>query len=425
MADFSRLLAPVPLARFVREHWQRRPLYVEGGADKLAWLDFGPKAFTRALRAAAKVDREFSAPPSLKAQFLDPIRGNRELRIAPSQVRRMFDAGMTIGFHGIERFHEPLRRVVSSTKLALGEPGHVGINCYYSPHEKGFGLHFDHQSVFILQIEGQKKWSYSRRPFVESPPNGMLLSERSLREWRAMHPHLRLRAPRKAELVDVVLRPGDVLYLPPGCWHTARARDSSLALTLTVQPIRFMDLVLDVIAQRVAKERVLAHPPPGVPPALITGAPRGVNRYLQAALERLQREIGTLTIEDLGDAWCNRIVSGARAPGPKRAAPLGDSKRLRVRNPIYVRADADGALLDLEDRRLRVNRVALDLLKRLAKQPAFVLPDAEDALGPLGKKAIALLLENGLLEAAPIVGKADGPKRRRKRRSPKIPRQPR
>jgi len=295
-------------------------MYVEGGADKLSSLEFDQRAFRGALRAASKIEREFNAPPSVKAQFLDPILGNRELRIAPSQVRRMFEAGKTTCFAGIERFHEPLQRVVRATKLALGEPGRVGINCYYSPHDKGFGLHFDHQSVFILQIEGAKNWSYTRRPFVKSPPNGMLLSERALRQWRATYPHLPLRAPRKAELVDVVLRPGDVLYLPPGCWHTARAEHHSLALTLTVQPIRFMDLVLDAIAERVATEPVFFHPPPGVPSAgsSVTRAPREIHRYLKDALERLQREIETLTIQELGDAWYERIVSQPRAPRLRR-----------------------------------------------------------------------------------------------------------
>jgi hypothetical protein len=149
---------------------------------------------------------------------------------------------------------------------------------------------------------------------------------------------------------------------------------------------------------------------------LITGAPNGVNRYLERMLEHLQREVAALTIEGLGDAWYRRIVREPRAKRrPDETPASAGADRLRVRGPIYVRHEAGGAVLDLEDRRLRVGGVALELLVQLAGRRAFTIAEVERSLDAEGRRVIRLLLENGLFEPVRAVHETKRPKVRRRR----------
>jgi len=103
----------------------------------------------------------------------------------------------------------------------------VGANAYLTAGgaAQGFAAHWDDVDVFILQVEGSKKWT------VRAPPTEALALPRAsspdfdAADLKAMYPG----AP-----AEVVLRPGDVLYLPRGFVHSAvSGEDASLHVTLS------------------------------------------------------------------------------------------------------------------------------------------------------------------------------------------------
>src|SRR5207244_11533076 len=81
------------------------------------------------------------------------------------------------------------------------------INMYLTPAgAQGFGPHFDDHDVFIVQIEGYKRWR-----LYESARKLPLKFE------DLIVPRERLVGP----VEEVRLEPGDLLYLPPGFVHEA------------------------------------------------------------------------------------------------------------------------------------------------------------------------------------------------------------
>ena len=85
----SRLVAPLTPAEFVREYWGKRPLFLEGPADKFAGL-FDRAAFDRALRRFGE-QRERD-PLALRACVPD----GRCFSISPEQVQPLYGLGATI-----------------------------------------------------------------------------------------------------------------------------------------------------------------------------------------------------------------------------------------------------------------------------------------------------------------------------------------
>jgi len=89
----------------------------------------------------------------------------------------------------------------------------VGSNAYFTPkNSQGFAPHYDDVDVFILQLEGYKRWRvYAPFNKRETLPRASSrdYSEREVEEIG------------EGPLMDVALGPGDVLYLPRGWIHQA------------------------------------------------------------------------------------------------------------------------------------------------------------------------------------------------------------
>ena len=70
---------------------------------------------------------------------------------------------------------------------------------------QGFDVHWDDHDVFVLQVEGRKRWRLY----------GSTREAPTRRDLHADHPK------PDEPLYETVLEPGDVLYMPRGYWHAA------------------------------------------------------------------------------------------------------------------------------------------------------------------------------------------------------------
>ena len=116
----------------------------------------------------------------------------------------------------------------------------VGVNAYLSPPgARGFAPHWDTHDVLVVQIEGSKVWE------LYATPEPMPLT----RFRDAGRP--------AGEVVDrFTLHAGEVLYVPSGHIHAARATDDpSLHLTLGLHPLRVLDAAVEAVAAH-----ALGHP---------------------------------------------------------------------------------------------------------------------------------------------------------------------
>ncbi|MFD6295829.1 cupin domain-containing protein [Streptomyces sp. NPDC060235] len=137
---------------------------------------------------------------------------------------RAFAGGATLVLQALHRTWEPMADLVSALSEELGHP--VQANAYVTPPQnRGFDAHYDVHDVFILQVEGSKRWVI-HEPVLSDP----------LRDqpWTDHRTAVADAAADEAHL-DAVLNPGDVLYLPRGWLHSAQARgDVSIHVTLGI-----------------------------------------------------------------------------------------------------------------------------------------------------------------------------------------------
>ena len=77
--------------------------------------------------------------------------------IQPNRVLELYADGATMVLQGLQLTDPVLARVANNLALALDHP--VQINAYLSPSAaRGLDVHFDFHDVFVLQLEGRKRW---------------------------------------------------------------------------------------------------------------------------------------------------------------------------------------------------------------------------------------------------------------------------
>lgn len=257
-AALDRCTEPIGSDEFLAEYWERRPLLVQ--RDE-------PERF-RDLFSTADVERlicetgvRHPAFRLVKAgEQLRPADYTKDIAWRPSAftgaadvhaVLAEFERGATIVVQALH-LHWPLL-----ARFCRELEGHLGhgtqANAYHTPRgSQGLPVHHDTHDVFVLQVEGAKRWLVYE-PALELP----------LKDQRY---DASLGEPGEPVL-DTTLTAGDTLYLPRGWLHQAVTSDTdSLHLTIGVNVHTWLDALraaLDACRDDVEFRRSV--PPDGEP----------------------------------------------------------------------------------------------------------------------------------------------------------------
>ena len=287
-----------------------------------------------------------------------------------------FDAGATIVLQGLHLGWEPLTAFCRALERDLGHP--VQANAYYTPRRsQGLGVHHDTHDVLVLQVAGEKRWLVYD-PVLELPLRDQRYSPELGGPGEPVH--------------DVVLAPGDTLYLPRGWLHEALTSESdSLHLTIGVNVYSWLDAfkaALDDCADEVAFRRAVELDGTGG----------------DGLVELLEARLGP---EEVARRMRERFVRGRR---PVRAGQLTQLRALDdltgqtelERRPTAIadlRVDGDVVVLEFEGKAIRFPRRVRGHVEFAATACAPFraddLPDGLDAEGRL--VLVRRLVREGLL----------------------------
>ena len=287
--DLKALLYPIEEQAFFERYWNQKALYIRGVPDKFAGL-FDRAAFDRGIHTCA----------DLKVGFTDEKGWPGHFNIKPEQVEQMLAAGKTVCASVINPGNAVLTTFINQMARNFFVAGRFFFNSYLSPDGAGFGLHLDHHPVSILQIEGQKRWWYSPEPGLrEVITNVSFPKDRDV----LMLPWVTVTRPREEEVCEVVLSPGDVLYLPKGTWHRAQAIGGSLGLTLAMESVAPLELIQGALMPHLNKVELRSQAPGFWRQSVQNGITEELERIFESALRELRTAVNSMTPSDLYDVW--------------------------------------------------------------------------------------------------------------------------
>ncbi len=321
----DRLIA-VDRDQFASQYWGQQPLLSPAGqlsadgfselldADAIDELVSTRGLRTPFLRVAKNgttlADKAFTAPGGVGAGIAD--------QVSDDKLVRLFADGSTLVLQGLHRIWPPILEFCQRLAAELSHP--VQANAYVTPPQnQGFSAHYDVHDVFVLQIEGEKRWRISR-PVLESPLRDQPWSDRQAQVEEAA---------QEPPLLEASLRPGDCLYLPRGYLHAATALGGvSIHLTLGVHVWTRYALAEQLIHQAL---QTLADNP-AVRGSLELGVqvaePGGMRPDIELVTAALADAVLHADLDQLAEA----LISSARSN--QRAGPIGPLKQLHDANGL-------------------------------------------------------------------------------------------
>jgi 50S ribosomal protein L16 3-hydroxylase len=239
------LLGGLSPQAFLRRHWQKRPLLVRRALPGFAELI--TKSALCALAARGEVE----------SRLVKRRHGKYHVTHGPLKRSSMpgpGDRDWTLLVNGVNhhnaRAEQLLRRFAFVPQARLDD-----VMVSYAARGGGVGPHFDSYDVFLVQGKGRRRWRLAKarpgpRPFPLVPDAP-----------------LKLIAGFRAE-EEVVLEPGDVLYLPPGWGHDGIALEPCFTYSVGFRAPRGIELAaafLDHLHERGLPDAVYRDP--GLRPA--------------------------------------------------------------------------------------------------------------------------------------------------------------
>lgn len=270
-AALADLVAPFTPAAFMAKYWEARPLHVARSTP--FWCrDFPGVVDIDGLLARADAGDIRLVRTMHGGGTESHVGKNGNGRLDLAAIYRAYGDRWTVVINHVHEKAPRVGRLAADLEEALCH--WVGANLYFTPpRAQGFAPHADGHDVFVLQLAGRKRWRVFR-PIVPLPLEGQKVEVDRTGLGRC--------------LLEIVLEPGHVLYMPRGFIHAGVAdAEASVHLTIGVHPFRWVDLVNEAVGVASERRVALRH---SVPMDMRQGAPRAAEfeRRLKAVLSALR-----------------------------------------------------------------------------------------------------------------------------------------
>jgi lysine-specific demethylase/histidyl-hydroxylase NO66 len=237
--SLASLLQPVSPAAFFRDHWERKPLIVQGRSEghydalmrerDLEDIISRPDVRYPAIRLA-KDGAYFPAETYTRNVEVGALTFPAVVDV--ERISTEYGQGATVALPALHRLWDPVRALCAELDQELSHSCHA--NAYITPGcARGFTPHYDTHEVLVLQLAGQKRWLIDE-PTIDLPHDSQTFDPRHFKPGR--------------RLMEIELHAGDFLYLPRGFVHstTTSARHSA-HVTIGINVYSWVDLVRDLL----------------------------------------------------------------------------------------------------------------------------------------------------------------------------------
>ncbi|MFG1610824.1 cupin domain-containing protein [Actinoplanes sp. NPDC049265] len=326
----TRLIATDP-DKFADAYWGRQPLLSRAGelpgggfTDLFSPRDADELLSRRGLRTPflRVADRgtvlpatRFTAPGGLGAEVGD--------QVADDKILRLYAEGATLVFQGLHRIWPALIDFTEGLGAELNQP--LQVNAYLTPPgNQGFATHYDTHDVFVLQVDGTKRWII-HEPVLPEP------LERQA--WGGRKDEVTATAAGEP-FIDAVLAPGDALYLPRGWLHAASAQtERSLHLTVGVRAFTRYTIVEELLNLAATDRSLRATLPYG----LDLTDPDALAPALTEAVEALRVWLPTADPAAVADRLRDRVWPSTRPAPIAPLAQLAFAESLTPHDQVTIR----------------------------------------------------------------------------------------
>ena len=343
------LLGGISPERFMKQYWHKKPLLV-----RQAMPQMGPVLGRAELF-------ELAAQDDVQSRLVIQDGDSWRLKHGPFKRRALpplKQPGWTLLVQGVD-LHQELAHALVQAFRFVPDCRLDDLMISYATDGGGVGPHFDSYDVFLLQVQGSRRWRIGRQKDL-SLQAGVPL--KILADF----------APEQ----EFLLEAGDMLYLPPRYAHDGVAVGECMTCSIGFRAPQQGELARELL-QRLADDapelvgdalyrdpyQAATPHPAEIPEAVQTFAREAIFRLLQDPLA-LARTLGELLTEPKSEVWFDRpgIDAGA-LPGAlrldRRTKMMFDAKHVFINGEAFRAGGKDATLIRLlaDQRRLNAAQV--------------------------------------------------------------------
>lgn len=327
------LLGGLSPQQFMRRHWQKRPLLI-----RQAVLGASPFASRRELFALAARD-------DVESRIVVHQGKGWTLRHGPFKPRAfppVSQAAWTLLVQGLDTHLDAAHELMSRFRF-VPDARLDDLMVSWASDGGGVGPHVDSYDVFLLQLQGSRRWRIAPpgdEALVDGVPLKILKRFKPEQEW--------------------LLEPGDMLYLPPGWGHDGIAVGECMTASVGFRAAGRTELRNEVL-QRMVDASEPADPDPlyrdpgqpatqapaRIPVALHEFAEREVRRWL-AEPRALACALGEVLSEPKPSVWFDGgapLVAGDGVRLDRRTRMLYDERHVFINGESFRAAGRDATLI--------------------------------------------------------------------------------
>ncbi|GAD79392.1 ribosomal protein uL16 3-hydroxylase [Vibrio ezurae] len=209
----------VSLEQFLAEFWQKKPTIIKGG-----FAHFQDPVSPEEL-AGLTMEEE------VDSRYVSNKNGEWTAEHGPfneDQYAELDESNWSIIVQAANHWHQGAAQLVEPFK-AMPQWLFDDLMISYSVKDGGVGPHIDQYDVFIIQGSGKRHWRVGAKDegqYVETCRHSAL---RQIESFDA--------------IIDDILEPGDILYIPPGFPHDGYALEPSMSYSVGFRSPKEQELI--------------------------------------------------------------------------------------------------------------------------------------------------------------------------------------
>ncbi len=331
---FADILAPMTPETFFAEHYGKKWVHIPGGAEKfrgvLNWDILTELLNMSGVWTSASLGLVLDRKGVPILDYCYPSKtsdGKDVYRPDGARVMGLLRKGASLVANDIDSFTPGLSSMANSLEETLSAKIQANLYCSWQQHQ-AFDSHLDTHDVYALQLEGEKLW-HVYEGCVDSPIAHPAFSDMSQAQID------KLKGKLAAELV---MRPGDLIYLPRGQYHDALAvTGHSMHVTFGATSVIGLDYLNALFDMAVDSPLFRAQCP----------RPAEGRQRLAAHLEALAAEAGRLSLDPRFVDAMARFQAGFRYPRGGYDLPIElEGQGYAMRPGFELVWDGDTAVLN-------------------------------------------------------------------------------
>ncbi|WP_064662507.1 cupin domain-containing protein [Pseudoalteromonas sp. MQS005] len=201
---------------FLSQYWQKKPLLIKAG-----FKDFQDPLDANELAGLAMED-------SIESRIITNNNQQWQSHQGPfDDFEILTDQHSTLLVQAVDHWHPEAAQLLEPFRF-IPNWRIDDLMISYSTPGGGVGPHLDQYDVFIIQGEGKRHW----RVGLPDPTLKQFAQNKTLLQVEAF-----------SAVIDCILEPGDILYIPPGCPHEGYAVENALNYSVGFRAPNQQDLL--------------------------------------------------------------------------------------------------------------------------------------------------------------------------------------